>query len=244
MSHHLQDNFPKEEGTSREPGSWLGFVSLVSSSTSPAKLEAVLRVKLSPTLLKKEICLFFLVVTAVNRAGDFTEQFRCKERQEAAGGKRHHSEPAFCALKGGAHGGGGVDKVQEQPGLEPPERGVVIDLFGGSEGDSSLAPVHFVRVINTEQTGRKSIHCVHRHIRGALAPALASNVSKPENRWDQAIAGKYGLHPPWEKALTCYGISRGCRHHLCFQKWSVTLIHCTKQSPWLKASQDPKLQKT
>lgn len=91
---------------------------------------------------------------------------------------------------------------------------------------------------------RKSVHCVHRHICGVLAPALASNVSKPENRWDQAIAGKYGLHPPWQKALTCCGFSGGCRHHPCFQKWSVTLIHCTKQSPWLKASQDPKLQKT
>lgn len=29
-------------------------------------------------------------------------------------------------------GGGGNDKVQEQLGLEPLERGAVIDLFGGS----------------------------------------------------------------------------------------------------------------
>lgn len=42
-------------------------------------------------------------------------------------------DPPSVPLKGGAHGGGGDDKVLEQPGLEPLERGVVIDLFGGSE---------------------------------------------------------------------------------------------------------------
>ena len=51
--------------------------------------------------------------------------------------------------------------------------------------------------------------------------------------------GKIWAAPSLGERAGLLGFSGGCGHHLCFQKWSVTLIHCTNQSPWTRASQDP-----
>ena len=52
--------------------------------------------------------------------------------------------------------------------------------------------------------------------------------------------GKIWAAPSLGERASRLGFSGGRRHHLCFQKWSVTLIHCTNQSPWMRASQDPR----
>lgn len=75
--------------------------------------------------------------------------------------------------------------------------------------------------------------------RGALALVFASAASGPENGWGHGRAGRVGPLLRWRRARTCRGPSGGCGHLPRFRKWSVTLIHCTDQSPWPTASWDP-----
>lgn len=53
--------------------------------------------------------------------------------------------------------------------------------------------------------GWKRVCCVQGHICGEQALGFALTASKREHRWDHGITGEYGLHLPWERALTCWG---------------------------------------
>lgn len=63
--------------------------------------------------------------------------------------------------------------------------------------------------------------------------ALASALTAPD-------PGTGGAGLPWGRALACRGPGGGCGHLPCFQKWSAALILCTDQSPWPRASWDPR----
>lgn len=65
------------------------------------------------------------------------------------------------------------------------------------------------------------------------ARALASALTAPD-------PGTGGAGLPWGRALACRGPGGGCGHLPCFQKWSAALILCTDQSPWPRASWDPR----